>query len=222
MTPGNHFKEARLAKPMTQEELAIAADISVRTVRRLENGDPVAAESRRAVAAVLGMFEETKEPWFKTPMVRWEMKPAIAAYIGWVLLLPYWLVCCIALHPFPFFMLLLSILGTWLPVRLAGVYGEQLWGRRELVIVVGAAAGITAFAGSIWMILDGWYWHTVSEALWAQIGISGNIVVFALTICTRTDDKQRFFTRAAETVFSLGDPRAHETVRIKPHATQEA
>ena len=49
----NIYREARVARPMTQEELAIAAGVSVRTIRRLENGP----ESRRAVSAVLGLFD---------------------------------------------------------------------------------------------------------------------------------------------------------------------
>jgi len=56
----DRYRQARVAAVMTQEHLAAAAGVSVSTVRRLENGGPASAESRRAVAAVLGI--DVSEP----------------------------------------------------------------------------------------------------------------------------------------------------------------
>jgi transcriptional regulator with XRE-family HTH domain len=51
----NRYKAARLAAGMTQEHLAAAAVVSVSTVRRMETGHRTGPESRRSVAAVLGL-----------------------------------------------------------------------------------------------------------------------------------------------------------------------
>lgn len=51
----NRFKQARKDAVMTQEHLAAAAGVSVSTVRRLETENIASPESRRAIAAVLGI-----------------------------------------------------------------------------------------------------------------------------------------------------------------------
>lgn len=49
------LRRARASARMTQRHLAAAAGVSERTVSRAERGDPVAAESVRALCAVLGL-----------------------------------------------------------------------------------------------------------------------------------------------------------------------
>lgn len=51
---GNDYRDARLARPMTQAALALAAGVSERTIRDLEKGRSVSAETILAVRAVLG------------------------------------------------------------------------------------------------------------------------------------------------------------------------
>jgi transcriptional regulator with XRE-family HTH domain len=45
-------------KPWTQEQLAGAADVDVRTVQRAEKGEPVSAESLQAIAGALDVSVE--------------------------------------------------------------------------------------------------------------------------------------------------------------------
>lgn len=52
-------KELRLAKHWSQEELAIASGLSIRTIQRIENGNKVGFESLKALAAVFQL--EIKE-----------------------------------------------------------------------------------------------------------------------------------------------------------------
>ena len=58
MSPAEMSVMARKAKPMTQEELAEVAGVSVKTVRRHESGMPISAKSARAIAAALGMLPD--------------------------------------------------------------------------------------------------------------------------------------------------------------------
>jgi transcriptional regulator with XRE-family HTH domain len=55
------YRRARLAAPMTQEHLAEAAGIDVRTLRKLENGQRVSPETVMAVRSVLDMDRRARE-----------------------------------------------------------------------------------------------------------------------------------------------------------------
>lgn len=46
--------EARLARAMSQEEAAIATDLSARTIQRIEAGQPAALESTKALLTIFG------------------------------------------------------------------------------------------------------------------------------------------------------------------------
>ncbi len=46
--------EARLARAMSQEEAAIAADLSARTIQRIEAGHPASLESTKALLTIFG------------------------------------------------------------------------------------------------------------------------------------------------------------------------
>ena len=46
--------EARLARAMSQEEAAIASDLSARTIQRIEAGHPASLESTKALLTVFG------------------------------------------------------------------------------------------------------------------------------------------------------------------------
>ena len=48
------LSEARLARAMSQEEAAIAADLSARTIQRIEAGHPASLESTKALLTVFG------------------------------------------------------------------------------------------------------------------------------------------------------------------------
>lgn len=52
------LRQLRLQRALSQEELAIAAGISARTVQRMEAEGTASLESRKAVAAVFGMGAE--------------------------------------------------------------------------------------------------------------------------------------------------------------------
>ena len=52
------LKELRLQRALSQEELAIAADLSARTVQRMEAEGTASLESQKAVAAVFGIGTE--------------------------------------------------------------------------------------------------------------------------------------------------------------------
>ena len=52
------LKQLRLAKALSQEELAIAAGISTRTVQRMESEGSASLESQKAIAAVFGIGAE--------------------------------------------------------------------------------------------------------------------------------------------------------------------
>jgi hypothetical protein len=58
----NPYKAARLSVPMTQEHLAAAAGLDARTVRKLEKGGQVSAETILAVRGVLGMDPAASHP----------------------------------------------------------------------------------------------------------------------------------------------------------------
>lgn len=47
--------EARLARAMSQEEAAIAADLSARTIQRIEAGHPASLESTKALLTTFGV-----------------------------------------------------------------------------------------------------------------------------------------------------------------------
>lgn len=56
MKIGNYIKEKRLQKGMTQEELALKSDITVRTVQRIESGDvDPRSYTLQAIASALEM-----------------------------------------------------------------------------------------------------------------------------------------------------------------------
>jgi transcriptional regulator with XRE-family HTH domain len=52
-TTGANIRRLREHKPWTQEQLAGAAGVDVRTVQRAEKGEPISAESLQAIAGVL-------------------------------------------------------------------------------------------------------------------------------------------------------------------------
>ena len=55
MASTSRIQALRKQRGWTQEQLAQCSGISVRTLQRLENGEPAAAETLQAVAAVLGI-----------------------------------------------------------------------------------------------------------------------------------------------------------------------
>ena len=67
------LKQLRLAKALSQEELAIAAGISTRTVQRMEAEGSASLESQKAIAAVFGigaeqLLEKSVPPTLGDPM----------------------------------------------------------------------------------------------------------------------------------------------------------
>lgn len=48
------LQQARLARAMSQEEAAIATDLSARTIQRIEAGHPAALESTKALLTIFG------------------------------------------------------------------------------------------------------------------------------------------------------------------------
>lgn len=50
----NKLAEARLARVMSQEEAAIASDLSARTIQRIEAGQPASLESTKALLTIFG------------------------------------------------------------------------------------------------------------------------------------------------------------------------
>jgi transcriptional regulator with XRE-family HTH domain len=48
-----HIKELRTARAWSQEQLAQVADINVRTIQRVENGEPTSFETLKSIAAAL-------------------------------------------------------------------------------------------------------------------------------------------------------------------------
>jgi len=67
------LRQLRLQRVLSQEELAMAAGISARTVQRMEAEGTASLESRKAVAAVFGVdaerfLEEPKPPRSGEPM----------------------------------------------------------------------------------------------------------------------------------------------------------
>jgi DNA-binding XRE family transcriptional regulator len=58
----NKLVETRLAHAMSQEEAAIATDLSARTIQRIEAGHPASLESTKALLTVFGadIIEETE------------------------------------------------------------------------------------------------------------------------------------------------------------------
>ena len=78
------LKALRLARHWSQEELALAAGVSVRTVQRLENGARPSLETRRALAAALDvepqvlLVDEIGDT--PDPRVRWGIAGASFGY----------------------------------------------------------------------------------------------------------------------------------------------
>lgn len=55
MADMGHIKSLRLERGWSQEHLAELSGLSVRTIQRLERGEPAALETRRALAAAFGI-----------------------------------------------------------------------------------------------------------------------------------------------------------------------
>jgi Predicted transcriptional regulators len=155
----NRYKDARIARPMTQEELAIAAGISIRTVRRLEAGKSVGAESKRAVASVLGISatepagaRSAVDGVFRVdpPFGTRDTIIAGICYIGWLISTGMWLhQLVVAPTPFTAFMNLLHIVTSG--VLVLGV----VTGREKCLSDRGLARGIGLVAKlmlPIWLI----------------------------------------------------------------------
>lgn len=66
----SHVPELRRARGWTQEALALAADLSVRSIQRMETGGPVSAETELAVAGALDV--DRSELWGETDEERAE------------------------------------------------------------------------------------------------------------------------------------------------------
>lgn len=65
----NKLVEARLAMAMSQEEAAIASDLSARTIQRIEAGHPASLESTKALLTIFGA-DIIHDPQTEAPTAR--------------------------------------------------------------------------------------------------------------------------------------------------------
>lgn len=74
--------QARAAKAMSQEEAAIATDLSTRTIQRIEAGQPASLESTKALLTVFGadIIHDPDRPAVSDHVSPWRQ---VAADIGW-------------------------------------------------------------------------------------------------------------------------------------------
>ena len=172
---GRDVGEARQARGLTQDSLARMAGVSVRSIRRAENGDTVSAETLRCLAAALDVpfdpaIVELVDPvdrvrsWLGSPVkpMQWAVSVGFAAMS---VALPLCMACMTfypgfyaVLHRFhPAFFTAFFVMQTFgVPFALAveAYLDLSLMRKRpptqagaRSVFLIGALTGLTAFAG---------------------------------------------------------------------------
>lgn len=78
----NKLVEARLSRAMSQEEAAIASDLSARTIQRIEAGHPASLESTKALLTIFGadIIHDPDQPAISDQASPWRQ---VATRIGW-------------------------------------------------------------------------------------------------------------------------------------------
>lgn len=78
----NKLLEARLSRAMSQEEAAIATDLSARTIQRIEAGQPASLESTKALLTIFGadIIHDPDQPAIADHVSPWRQ---VATRIGW-------------------------------------------------------------------------------------------------------------------------------------------
>lgn len=74
--------EARMGRAMSQEEAAIATDLSARTIQRIEAGYPASLESTKALLTIFGadIIHDPDQPALADQASPWRQ---VATQIGW-------------------------------------------------------------------------------------------------------------------------------------------